>query len=98
MITREQAVDILEELVESDLLNENLRDALDEMAMVIHYEKIGLHLWGADNKDFEDDEALEKYVYIPSDFEEVAVLNERKMLDEETVSEPTEVENTEDDK
>lgn len=98
MITREQAVDILEELVESELLNENLRDALDEMAMVIHYEKIGLHLWGADNKDFEDDEALEKYVYIPSDFEEVAVLNERKMLDEETVSEPSEVENTEDDK
>ena len=72
MITREQAVDILEELVESEVLNENLRDALDEMAMVIHYEKIGLHLWGADNKDFEDDEALEKYVYIPSDFEEVA--------------------------
>ena len=98
MITREQSVDILEELVESELLNENLRDALDEMAMVIHYEKIGLHLWGADNKDFEDDEALEKYVYIPSDFEEVAVLNERKMLDEETVSEPSEAENTEDDK
>lgn len=98
MITREQAVDILEELVESELLNENLRDALDEMAMVIHYEKIGLHLWGADNKDFEDDEALEKYVYIPSDFEEVAVLTERKMLDEETVSEPTEDENAEDDK
>ena len=98
MITREQAVDILEELVESEVLNENLRDALDEMAMVIHYEKIGLHLWGADNKDFEDDEALEKYVYIPSDFEEVAVLTERKMLDEETVSEPTEVENTENDK
>ena len=60
--------------------------------------KIGLHLWGADNKDFEDDEALEKYVYIPSDFEEVAVLTERKMLDEETVSEPSEDENTEDDK
>ena len=98
MITREQAVDILEELVESEVLNENLRDALDEMAMVIHYEKIGLHLWGADNKDFEDDEALEKYVYIPSDFEEVAVLTERKRLDEETVSEPTEVENTEADK
>ena len=98
MITREQAVDILEELVESELLNENLRDALDEMAMVIHYEKIGLHLWGADNKDFEDDEALEKYVYIPSDFEEVAVLNERKRLDEETVSEPSEAENAEDDK
>ena len=98
MITREQAVDILEELVESEVLNENLRDALDEMAMVIHYEKIGLHLWGADNKDFEDDEALEKYVYIPSDFEEVAVLTERKMLDEETVSEPTEDENTKDDK
>lgn len=98
MITREQAVDILEELVESEVLNENLRDALDEMAMVIHYEKIGLHLWGADNKDFEDDEALEKYVYIPSDFEEVAVLTERKRLDEETVSEPTEAENTEDDK
>jgi hypothetical protein len=98
MITREQAVDILEELVESEVLNENLRDALDEMAMVIHYEKIGLHLWGADNKDFEDDEALEKYVYIPSDFEEVAVLNERKMLDEETVSEPSEAENTENDK
>ena len=98
MITREQAVDILEELVESEVLNENLRDALDEMAMVIHYEKIGLHLWGADNKDFEDDEALEKYVYIPSDFEEVAVLTERKRLDEETVSEPSEVENTENDK
>ena len=98
MITREQAVDILEELVESEVLNENLRDALDEMAMVIHYEKIGLHLWGADNKDFEVDEALEKYVYIPSDFEEVAVLTERKMLDEETVSEPSEDENTEDDK
>ena len=98
MITREQAVDILEELVESEVLNENLRDALDEMAMVIHYEKIGLHLWGADNKDFEDDEALEKYVYIPSDFEEVAVLTERKRLDEETVSEPSEAENTEDDK
>lgn len=98
MITREQAVDILEELVESELLNENLRDALDEMAMVIHYEKIGLHLWGADERDLQSDETLEKYVYYPSDFEEVAVLNERKMLDEETVSEPTEAENTENDK
>ena len=98
MITREQAVDILEELVESELLNENLRDALDEMAMVIHYEKIGLHLWGADERDLQSDETLEKYVYTPSDFEEVAVLNERKMLDEETVSEPSEAENTEDDK
>ena len=98
MITREQAVDILEELVESEVLNENLRDALDEMAMVIHYEKIGLHLWGADERDLQGDEALEKYVYIPSDFEEVAVLNERKMLDEETVSEPSEAENTEADK
>ena len=98
MITREQAVDILEELVESELLNENLRDALDEMAMVIHYEKIGLHLWGADERDLQHDETLEKYVYIPSDFEEVAVLTERKMLDEETVSEPTEDENTENDK
>lgn len=98
MITREQAVDILEELVESEVLNENLRDALDEMAMVIHYEKIGLHLWGADNKDFEGDGTLEKYEYTPSDFEEVAVLTERKRLDEETVSEPSEDENTEDDK
>ena len=98
MITREQAVDILEELVESEVLNENLRDALDEMAMVIHYEKIGLHLWGADERDLQHDETLEKYVYIPSDFEEVAVLTERKMLDEETVSEPTEGENTKDDK
>ena len=98
MITREQAVDILEELVESEVLNENLRDALDEMAMVIHYEKIGLHLWGADERDLQSDETLEKYVYIPSDFEEVAVLTERKMLDEETVSEPSEAENTEDDK
>ena len=98
MITREQAVDILEELVESEVLNENLRDALDEMAMVIHYEKIGLHLWGADERDLQNDETLEKYVYYPSDFEEVAVLNERKMLDEETVSEPSDAENTEDDK
>ena len=98
MITREQSVDILEELVESELLNENLRDALDEMAMVIHYEKIGLHLWGADERDLQHDETLEKYVYIPSDFEEVAVLTERKRLDEETVSEPTEAENAENDK
>ena len=98
MITREQAVDILEELVESEVLNENLRDALDEMAMVIHYEKIGLHLWGADEGDLQNDETLEKYVYYPSDFEEVAVLNERKMLDEETVSEPSKTENTENDK
>ena len=80
------------------MLNENLRDALDEMAMVIHYEKIGLHLWGADERDLQNDETLEKYVYIPSDFEEVAVLTERKMLDEETVSEPSGVENTENDK
>ena len=37
-------------------------------------------------------------MYIPSDFEEVAVLTERKMLDEETASEPSEIENAEDDK
>lgn len=98
MITREQAVDILDELVESDVLNENLRDALDEMSMVIHYERIGLHLWGADERDLQNDETLEKYAYIPSDFEKVAVLTERQKLSEETVSEPSEAENTEDDK
>ena len=98
MITRDEAIAVLTELIENGILDEGLRDILDEIRINIHYEKIGLHLWGACEKDFETDESIEKYMFGPSEFEEVAIMNERKRLDEETVSEPTEVENTENDK
>ena len=98
MITRDEAIAVLTELIENGILDEGLRDILDEIRINIHYEKIGLHLWGACEKDFETDESIEKYMFGPSEFEEVAIMNERKKFEEETVSEPTEVENTENDK
>ena len=98
MITRDEAIAVLTELIESGILDEGLRDILDEIRINIHYERIGLHLWGACEKDFETDESIAKYMFGPSEFEEVAIMNERKKFDEEGATDAQSEDNAEVDK
>ena len=49
MINREEANEVLFELINSGILNAVLEDSVQEIATCINYEEKGLHLWGADD-------------------------------------------------
>ena len=70
MITREQAIDALYEVVNSGILYYELEQRLSEIATAIVYENYGIHLWGTDEDEIED---FDPYVFAPSDFEEAEV-------------------------
>lgn len=70
MITREQAIDALYEVVNSGILYDELEKRLTEAATAIVYENYGIHLWGTKEDDIED---FDPYVFAPSDFEEAEV-------------------------
>lgn len=70
-ITRDQAIETLYDLINSGVLSEEICDRLQEIANAVENEKYGLHLWGADNgeydvlctavrEDFNDDEYRNK--------------------------------------
>lgn len=79
MITRKEAINVLEYLIDSPILDNDLLSDLADIIYCINAETVGLHVWGAsenivevvkksiDTKDFT---ALEKYAYGMSDWEE----------------------------
>ena len=70
MITREQAIDAIYEVINSCILYDELEKRLTEAATAIVYENYGIHLWGTKEDDIED---FDPYVFAPSDFEEAEV-------------------------
>ena len=70
MITREQAIDAIYEVINSGILYDELEQRLTEAATAIVYENYGIHLWGTKEDDIED---FDPYVFAPSDFEEAEV-------------------------
>ncbi len=49
MVNRETAVELLHRLAGEGLLDEGLCDSLDEIANCIDAERVGFHLWNADD-------------------------------------------------
>ena len=68
-ITRDKALETLYALLDSGILAEDTEEALQEIANAIENEKYGLHLWGADNKEYDylvtavkEEERTEEYI------------------------------------
>ena len=79
MITRKEACNVLEYLIDSPILDNDLLSDLADIVYCINAETVGLHVWGASENiveivrqsiDAKDFTALEKYVYGMSDWEE----------------------------
>ncbi len=54
LITRERAIDVIIGLINSGVLAEELVDELIDIEMCIEFEMCGVHVWGADNDEFEE--------------------------------------------
>lgn len=52
-ITREKAVETLYGLISSGILSADVEDDLQEIANAISNERYGLHMWGADDKEYD---------------------------------------------
>ncbi len=73
-ITRNEAVECLYNLINSDVLDCDILDDLEEIANCIDHENEGYHLWGA------DDEAADLFSIPRSDLITEEVRNERERL------------------
>lgn len=51
-ITRDEALEALQALLDSGILSEELDEKIQDIAGVIENEKYGLHMWGADNVEY----------------------------------------------
>ena len=85
MISRDEAIQTLYELIDNEIIDEDLSNRLQEIANNISHEKYGFHTWGILDDDcvklmtaYRDDlkEELEeqsklayKYSFIPSEWE-----------------------------
>lgn len=64
-ITRDEAMDVLLHVVESNILNEELKDRLTNIIACIGAEKEGRHEWGQNTKplyDFADNETTDEAI------------------------------------
>ena len=52
MITREEAIDVLFQLENSDILSEELVEQISEINLMIQAETHGKHFWGADAEEY----------------------------------------------
>lgn len=52
-ITRDQAIETLCDLIDSGILSEEIEGKLAEIMNAVENEKYGLHLWGADNEEYD---------------------------------------------
>lgn len=52
-ITREEAIETIYALVDSGILQEDIEGRLMDIANAIENEKFGLHMWGADNGEYD---------------------------------------------
>ncbi len=51
-ITRDEALEVLNALLDSGILAEDTEEKVQEIADAIENEKYGLHMWGADNEEY----------------------------------------------
>jgi len=79
MITREEACNVLEYLIKSPILDNDLTSDLADIIYCISAETVGLHVWGVDDNvvdligksfDTRDYTAITKYAFGASDWEE----------------------------
>lgn len=49
-ITRDEAIEVLQTMVNSDILDEDLENDLEEIITCIQSEDEGYHIWGADEE------------------------------------------------
>lgn len=47
MITRENAIDVINDLICADVLSDEKMDALSDIRLAIEEERLGRHVWGA---------------------------------------------------
>ena len=52
MITREEAIDVLFQLENSEILSDELVDQISQINLMIQAETLGKHFWGADADDY----------------------------------------------
>ena len=49
-IARSEAVSVLSALIDSDILSEEIEDALQDIMFCIEQEQLGYHCWGGENE------------------------------------------------
>jgi hypothetical protein len=79
MITREQAIYAIYEIINSGIIDMELETRLQDIANCIDAENYGVHLWGTDEV-----KTYEHYIFGPSDFEEAEIMQNIKELDDDT--------------
>lgn len=52
MIGREEAIETLRNLVDTDVLSEDIQSKLDQIATCIEEEQDGRHIWGTEDDDW----------------------------------------------
>ena len=76
MITREQAIYAIYEIINSGIIGMELETRLQDIANCIDAENYGVHLWGTEREV----DSYEHYIFGPSDFE----VQNIKELDDDT--------------
>ena len=80
MITREQAIYAIYEIINSGIIDMELENKLQAIASCIDAENYGVHLWGEEREV----DSYEHYIFGPSDFEEAEIMQNIKELDDGT--------------
>ena len=80
MITREQAIYAIYEIINSGIIDMELEARLQDIANCIDAENYGVHLWGTGREV----DSYERYIFGPSDFEEAEIMQNIKGLDDDT--------------
>lgn len=83
MITREEATDVLYKIQGSDILSEELEDQIGQIIECIEEEKIGRHIWGA-----EDDEFAKLHIAYREDLWTDELIKECKEIEKKITFEP----------
>lgn len=52
VITREEAVEVLTQLINSGILTYDIEEKLVDISNLIDLERVGYHLWGADEQEY----------------------------------------------
>ena len=80
MITREQAIYAIYEIINSGIIGMELETRLQDIANCIDAENYGVHLWGTEREV----DSYEHYIFGPSDFEEAEIMQSIKELEDDT--------------
>lgn len=54
MLTRDEAIQALYEIIDNPIIDEDLRDKMLDIANLIEIEKRGLHFWGGNVDDYHE--------------------------------------------